>query len=183
MKSFLFFFFYIVSFIVPHLWNPWIEISHFRKKRKVGQTSSSLVQWNGSCISLKSEEQNKNSLYSLYIYINYFQGKFVYNDFYIGDKSRFYSRQPSSWKSLGNGLFIFIAAIDMRAWSVALKFFLPDETRETLPKEYKETEHKTFPPSNLDYVHDLVKKLCKKIFQISKTLSPRSFSMLRSKRS
>ena len=119
----------------------------------------------------------------IYIYINYFQGKFVHNDFYIGDKSRFYSRQPSSWKSLGNGLFIFIAAIDMRAWSVALKFFLPDETRETLPKEYKETEHKTFPPSNLDYIHDLVKKLCKKIFQISKTLSPRSFSMLRSKRS
>lgn len=170
MKSFLFFFFYIVSFIVPHLWNPWIEISHFRKKRKVGQTSSSLVQWNGSCISLKSEEQNKNSLYSLYIYINYFQGKFVYNDFYIGDKSRFYSRQPSSWKSLGNGLFIFIAAIDMRAWSVALKFFLPDET---LPKEYKETEHKIFPPSNLDYVHDLVgKNSVKKFFKFPK-LYPR----------
>lgn len=125
--------------------------------------------------------KQKFVIFAIYIY-KLFSRK-VYNDFYIGDKSRFYSRQPSSWKSLGNGLFIFIAAIDMRAWSVALKFFLPDETRETLPKEYKETEHKTFPPSNLDYIHDLVKKLCKKIFQISKTLSPRSFSMLRSKRS
>lgn len=127
-----------------------------------------------SCISLKSEEQNKNSPY---ISDKLFSRKVRTereHDFYIGDKSRFYSRQLSFWKSLGQ-LFIFITAIDKRAWSAALKFFSLMKREKLCQRNIRKpnTKHSSV---QLGLRSQL--KLCvrKKIFQISKTLFPRAFS-------